>query len=231
MGPENFREGQLLKYKIRGKTILHCWDIPHLLKGIRNNMLTKNLTHFILKRWDVDDTSFFENMSKEELVASWNDVSSLYDYTLQSSQRLLPKITNEHMKPEKLKMKVSLATQVFSATYGNLMLRCSEQNQLSHDCSSTAQILLFFNDLFDSLNGSALPLDDELKSAVTETSNHFAYWEYALSALSLMNFVDKETGVTTNRTKVLLNFASTIRGYIAISELLLNEGLTEVAIR
>lgn len=234
MGAEKCRDGELLAYKIRGKTIYHCWDYPHLIKGVRNNMVTKDLTHFILKRWDIDDTNHYENISKEELVASWDDVNELYDFTLQSSQRLLgllPNVTNEHINPQKLKMKVSNATQVLSATFGNLMLRCSEQDKLSRDCTGTGQALLFFNDLFDSLNGLGLAENNELKSAVTESSHHFAYWEYALCMLSLMNFVDKETGETTHRTKVLQNFSSTIRGYMEISKLLLNESMAEVNIR
>lgn len=143
MGTEKCRDGELLAYKIRGKTIYHCWDIPHLIKGVRNNSLTKDLTHFILKRWDIDDTNHYENISKEELVASWDDVTELYDFNLQSSQRLLPKVSNEHINPQKLKMKVSVATQVLSATFGNLMLRCSEQNKLSCDCTGAGQVLLF----------------------------------------------------------------------------------------
>lgn len=231
MGSEKCKDGELLAYKIRGKTIYHCWDYPHLIKGIRNNMLTKDLTHFILKRWDIDDTNHYENISKEELVASWGDVRELYDFTLQSSQRLLPKITNEHIDPKKLKMKVSNATQVLSETFGNLMLRCSEQNKLSRDCTGTGQALLFFNDLFDSLNGTGLAERNELKSAVTESSQHFAYWEYALCMLSLMNFVDKETNEISNRTKVLQNFSSTIRGYMQISKLMLNESMAQIDIR
>lgn len=141
--------GQLLTYKLRDTTVIHCYDIPHLLKGTRNNLQTKNLSHSVFKRWSSTDSNSING--KEGLKASWDDVKDLY--YLRGSKRLLLKIYPEHINPERLKMKVSTATQVFSQTYEKVMLHCSQMKQL-RDCSGTAQILMFFNDLFDSMNGS-----------------------------------------------------------------------------
>lgn len=103
---------QLLTYKLRDTTVIHCYDIPHLLKGTRNNLQTKNLSHSVFKRWCRSDSNLINK--KQGLTASWDDVSDLYDLNLKGNRKLLPKITPEHIKPEKLKMKVSTATQVFS---------------------------------------------------------------------------------------------------------------------
>lgn len=221
--------GQLLLYKLRNTDVIHCWDPPHLIKGTRNNLLTKHLTHYVFKRWHSSDSTATsdKNTKQRSHTAMWEDVSELYGL---GGRKLLPKITPEHIDPQRRKMKVSVATQVFSQTYGNVMLHCSEKNQLPRDCTGTAHILTFFNDLFDSVNGSGTVMN-ELKSPITANSVHFQYWEYSLRMLSTMQFVDKKTGEMTNRTKNLQNWQSTIRGYYELSKKCLNLGMTEVALR
>lgn len=217
--------GQLLTYKLGDTTVIHGYDVPHLLKGTRNNLQTKNLSHYVVKRWCSSDSNSMNK--KEVLTASWDDVSDLY---LKGSKKLLPKITPEHINPDKLKMKVSTATQVFSQTYGKVMLHCSEKKQLPRDCSGTAQILMFFNDLFDSLNGSCVTVN-ELKAPITESSVHFQYWDYALGMFSGMIFIDKITGKASNRSKNVQNWQSTVRGYYELSKKCLSLGMTEIALR
>lgn len=39
--------GQLFKYSVQGNTIIHCFDPPHILKSIRNNLYSKDLKHFV----------------------------------------------------------------------------------------------------------------------------------------------------------------------------------------
>ncbi|KAJ6636967.1 hypothetical protein Bhyg_09693 [Pseudolycoriella hygida] len=205
--------GQLLSYKLSNATVIHCFDTPHLLKGTRNNLITKDLRHSVFNRWSSSNVDTNSSKRSKQLVASWKDVIEMYELHLKGNRRLLRKITPEHIKPEKQKMKVSVACQVFSQTYGKVMLECSDKEQLSYDCSGTAQILTFFNDFFDSLNGSSTKNDNELKSAVSENSVHFRFWDYALLMLSRMKFADKKTGQGTNRTKNVENWMSTIRGY------------------
>ncbi len=149
---------------------------------------------------------------------------------LQGSKTLLPNITPEHINPDRLKMKVSTAAQVFSLTYGEVLLNASRQNDLERDCSGTAQALMFFNDLFDSLNGSHKE-ENQFKSPVTKDSIHFKYWEYALDELSKMKFIDKATVKASNRTKNIQNWQSTVRGYRELSKICIGLGMTEIALR
>lgn len=125
-----------MKYKFQSKTIIHCYDNPHLLKVIRNNLLTKDLHHSIVNRWTVTN-SIVESTNTQ--VASWIDVERLY----QVGGHSLDKITDEHIKPDKLKMKVSVATQIFSKTYGELMQLCAEKGHMPATANGTAQILFF----------------------------------------------------------------------------------------
>lgn len=225
--------GGLLTYKIRDTTIIHIFDPPHLIKGIRNNLMTKNLSHYVRKRWNISENDFNKNLHEQSpLTASWDDVRDLYHFSSRGSTKLLPKISKEHIDPKKRKMKVSVAAQVFSETYGTVMLQCSQKQLLPRDFSGTAQILLFFNDVFDSFNGSCrYPGKNKLKGSVTESSIHFPFWQYALCMLSNMKFHDRKTGKTTNRTSVLKNFESTIRGYMEVCRKCFDLNISEVSLR
>lgn len=219
--------GQLLTYKLGDTVVIHCYDGPHLLKGTRNNFLTKDLKHRIRRRWD-SSMNVAENwINKKELVASWNDVSDVYSRV---TKKLLPKITPEHIEPNKLKMKVSVATQVLSKTFGTVMLNCLEKGLVRRDCEGTAQVLMFFNDVFDSINGFT-QTTNQLKSPVTKTSVHFNFWDYALRKLSEMKFINKTSGKSSNRTKNIQNWQSTIRGYAELSKKCLSLGMSEIALR
>lgn len=95
----------------------------------------------------------------------------------------IPKLTEEHLKPNKLKMKVSHATQLFSNTCGSVMMQWAEHGTLPKDLVSTANFILFMNDLLDSINGSNNQPTDSLKATVTPGSMHFEFWEFALVML------------------------------------------------
>jgi hypothetical protein len=194
---------------------------------VRNNFETKNLGHFISKRWQAGDKDNFGSLQ----FAAWDDLDELYRMDLRSTKRRLPKLSEEHLKPSKLKMKVSLATQVFSNTCGTVMLRYIEKGVLPKHFTSTAQLLLFMNDLFDSLNGSENHPGDSLLSAVTANSIHFEFWDYALSLLPNMFFVDKYTGERNNGSSCLLRIESTIRGYKELANKCFSMNIPKINIR
>lgn len=218
--------GRLLSYRVREHTIIHCYDPPHLIKGIRNNLMTKKLTHHITKRWNIDQSTH-----KDRRMASWKHIREAYTFARKSSTKLLPNITPEHMDPKKSKMKVDVAAQIFSETFGNMMLQYSNNRALPKRFVDTAEILLFFNDLFDSCNGASSSGNNELKAAVKEKSIHFSFWTYALSMLSKMDFLDPKTGKPTRKTRVIQHFQSTILGYIEVCKKCFELNLPEVSIR
>lgn len=94
-------------FVIDGKEIIPFFDPPHLMKGVRNNMLTKDLEINI------------SSTSKIRQFASWTTIELAYkiDININSFHRMLPKITEEHVIPQKIKkMRVKNATQIFSST-------------------------------------------------------------------------------------------------------------------
>lgn len=225
--PSKSQTGQLLSYTVKGQKLIHCFDVPHILKAVRNNLETKDLVHYILKRWCFGEKTYDIG---DLQIASWDHLLELYQLDLQSPQRRLPKLSAEHLKPTKLKMKVSVASQVFSNTCGNVMLQCIEKKELPN-FEGTAKLLLFVNDLFDSMNGSEDEKVGSLKHAVTENSVHFSFWQYALSMLEKMYFIDKSTCEVNNRSSVLKKTESTIRGYIEFSKLCFKLNIPKVSIR
>lgn len=94
-------------FEIDGKEIIPFFDPPHLIKGVRNNLLTKDLEINVSRT------------STNRQFASWKIIELSYkiDINGNSFNRMLPKITEEHVIPNKIKkMKVKFATQIFSNT-------------------------------------------------------------------------------------------------------------------
>jgi len=87
--------------------IFHLYDTPHLLKGIRNNLLTKNVI------FNVDG----------EKLAQWSDLLKLYELDSNIEDvKMLPRLTRQHVIPTEIpKMKVKNAAQVFSQRVSSIM--------------------------------------------------------------------------------------------------------------
>lgn len=91
---------------LNNQKIIVLYDPPHLIKGIRNNFLVKDIK-----------INIKSSTTKE--FASWDIIETAYQLDIHSHtlNRQLKKLTEEHVIKHKVKkMKVKLATQVFSAT-------------------------------------------------------------------------------------------------------------------
>ena len=94
-------------FEVDDQEVIPLYDTPHLIKGIRNNLLEKKLVCSI------------NGVYKE---AKWDHIKMLYkEDPGYSGIRLLKKITEDHINPEKCKMKVKYATQIFSHRVGSTM--------------------------------------------------------------------------------------------------------------
>lgn len=108
-------EKKTLGFEIDGIEIVPLYDPPHLLKGVRNNLVTKDLLFY---------------MNGEKKIAKWSHIIQFYEIDklrLDIGERMAPKLTDSHIYPDRLKkMKVSVAAQVFSQRVGSIMLMLSE---------------------------------------------------------------------------------------------------------
>lgn len=91
----------------------------------------------------------------------------------------------------------------------------ADGNSVSPTLKNTSEIISFFDDIFDSVNGARL-CDKKskgkfLRQAVTENSKHHQFWEEALIKLNTIKFIDskgKETSVPS-----LKNWLTSIKSY------------------
>lgn len=108
-------EKKNLGFEIDGIEIVPLYDPPHLLKGIRNNLVTKDLIFYL---------------NGEKKIAKWRHIVQFYEIDklrLDIGERMTPKLTDAHIYPDRLKkMKVSVAANVFSQRVGSIMLMLSE---------------------------------------------------------------------------------------------------------
>lgn len=103
------KENRHLGYLVGGEEIIYLYDVPHLLKGIRNNML----------KADVE----FKWLQERIQHASWNDIISLYEADVGGHDfKMCNRLTDQHVYKDKIKkMKVKNAAQVFSQRVSSVM--------------------------------------------------------------------------------------------------------------
>lgn len=205
-------------FVIDGEEIIPLYDFPHLLKGVRNNLLVKDL-HFV--------------QDGIEKVARWKHIQQFYlSDKAEHELRLCPKLTDFHVIPETIKkMKVACASQVFSQRVAASMKCMSRfggvapnECTIDHEASQTAELLLFFDKLFDSVNGNDVrpQLGKELRSAISSKSQHILFWDAAIDILRSMYFKSPNS----NKTSVppSLNWIFSLRGLKCIWKRLQEDG-------
>lgn len=120
-------------------------DTPHLIKLVRNNLMKHN---------------FFLNYGGKQQKVKWSHITSFYNKDRRVSSRMAPKLTNSHVYLKDFsKMRVKLATQIFSrSVYAGIMTMC-RLKILKKDCMDTAMFVKTIDEIFDFLNMSLLNND------------------------------------------------------------------------
>lgn len=78
-------------FEINNQEIVPLYDPPHLLKGIRNNLITKDLSY---------------TMNGTRRTAKWKHIVDFYEIDkcrLDIGERMVPKLTDSHIYPDKLR--------------------------------------------------------------------------------------------------------------------------------
>ncbi|CAG4954875.1 unnamed protein product [Parnassius apollo] len=124
--------------------------------------------------------------STEERVAK--DEAEVLNITAVVTE--VPKLTAHHVLPNLILKKH--CTQVFSQSVGVGLACLAELGAIDKSSVETADLLLFFDDLFDSVNGSYSEIVGRKKyrAAVTSTSPHHNLWNYSIPILKSMKFFD-----------------------------------------
>ncbi|KAJ8735757.1 hypothetical protein PYW07_007377 [Mythimna separata] len=218
------RKGEEMRenvYIINEQEIIPLYDPPHLIKCIRNNLISKDLKY---------------KKNGEVKLAKWAHVMALHkENPGYKGIRLVPKLTDAHCDPSKIpRMKVKNATQVFSQTVASNMGYLADKGILPAEAKDTADILLFFDKLFDSMNGSfgkRKKHGKPLLGPATPTSIHHKTWKECKVMMKDMRFINNKTS-NDEYVPTINNWVWTLEGF----ELLLKKieskyGVTSVWLR
>lgn len=125
---------------IYGRKLTLIYDMPHLIKSLRNNLLDGNI-------------------QIENNIISFQDVKKAYQIDTQSKTvRALCKITPSHLAPNAFqKMSCKLAIQVLSRSVAATIKTCISTGELkSNTALCTSEFFEKINDMFDSANSKNL---------------------------------------------------------------------------
>ena len=188
-----------------GRRVYTMFDIPHIIKNLRNNMINYDIT------------------TADHNTVSFQVLRKLYDLEKRNSLRLCPKLTDGHfdIKPFK-KMKVSLATQVLSHSVATALRTYVQFKQLDTFALQTADFVERIDKLFDILNSRTQKANHKWKKPLTANSKEqFSFLDEAVEWIKSWNF----RHVTTKKEKSSLPFHSgllqTVRAIRLVSDELL----------
>lgn len=101
---------------------------------------------------------------------------------------------------------------------------------MPESAATTARIILFFDELFDSFNGIR---GQGLSGVISVHSTHKSFWQKALFNLHNMQFVDKTTlkPIRRNPPKCIKNWMWTIRGTMCLWDILKQHGFKNLNLR
>ncbi|KAF0704195.1 THAP-type domain-containing protein, partial [Aphis craccivora] len=125
---------------INGQKLFLIYDMPHLIKSLRNNLLDGNI-------------------KIENKLISFKDIKKSYEIDLKSNTaRAMCKITPAHIAPNAFKkMSCKLAIQIFSRSVAAAIKTCVSTGELKTKTAlDTANFIENVNDMFDSANSKHL---------------------------------------------------------------------------
>lgn len=196
---------------IDGKEIIPLFDVPHLLKGMRNNLLNKDME--------------YKNENQLKTI-KWEYFQRIFEADKSHGElRLLPKLTREHVDPEKIKkMKVKIAAQIFSHSMAVAADNLVARGEVPSECKNIIPFVLLIDNLFDSLNASSFsaPCGKKYRAAVKRNSPHHVIWQKSLELLKSIQFMVKKSDGTTFAKSIptVNNFIKTVEGFKSLWKLL-----------
>jgi len=192
---------------------VYCiYDVPHIIKNIRNNLMTHDLV--------VDDN-----------VVSFKYLRHMFDEEQQSTLRLAPKLTKLHFDIRLFrKMNVRLAAQVLSRSSAVAIRTYVHFGRLEPSALPTADFVENINQLFDVLNSMCVSAKNKWKKPLSSTSvDQFKYLDECVAWIGRWRFVHPVTGASKASLPCQTGLQQTILGVrSAAAELLQNHSFKYV---
>lgn len=184
---------------VNNNKIFSIFDIPHLLKSIRNNLIGACY-------------------KKDDKIISFNDIKQTYELDKKNNKsRSLVKITDAHIYPSSFqKMRVKLAAQLLSHSMAATIRTCKETGQLQSDTSSdTADFIEFINNLFDCLNSRSLYSRNPYCCALTYSG---IVHNFLKDAAQYFKNIKKLKNGKLSQPPCITGFTQTINGILQLFE-------------
>ena len=168
-------------------------DPPHLWKSIHNCLLTDNIVI-------------------EEGTVSWSFIEEMYNIDKSKMLRLCPKLTPDHIWPPKFggKMKVKLATQVFSHSVSSGIKSYIALNELSKSAAVTGLFCERVNSLIDIMNSSTQFGSTVFKNGLCIGSESFSEIEKLIQWISTWKIINRKGQIRNNQFRFLKGLLLTL---------------------
>lgn len=158
-----------------GNTIHILFDAAHMIKVIRNQLWQKQIIY------DGNDKPIH-----------WIHLKQLNKIQEKEGLRLANKVTRRHIDFHNEKMKVKLATQLFSKSVADAILFLKSSNVSGFDdCDSTAKFIEIINNMFDIFNSYSLYNAYKFKRAISEKNcdEIFAYLDMGVEYIKQLYYL------------------------------------------
>ncbi|XP_034232210.1 uncharacterized protein LOC117640087 [Thrips palmi] len=169
--------GDSIFYTIDDHKLVHLWDMPHILKNVRNNLLSSNLEF-------------------SGGVAKWRHL--VYFFKFDESLFETSNLTYKHLNPQgRDKMKVSLAAQALSASVSKAIktFQALRNSPELEECLAFALLCDQVDLFFDLCNGPrAGEKVKETRTNVTPSSLHHEMWGQISDSLKKWTFIRNSDG-------------------------------------
>lgn len=148
-------------FEVDGQKVVVMYDTPHLMKSVRNNLLTKDLNY-------------------NNKIVSFDDLRKFYEIDSQRNPRLAPKFDRKCLIEGTFdKMNVSYVAHVFSATLASSMETLIELGELPQESINTSSCLRDLDTFFDTFNSKAPKDESKVRkhcfSTLSYVTNHNVY--------------------------------------------------------
>ena len=164
-----------------GKIYYTIFDPPHLLKSLRNKLMKYNFLF-------------------GDKIASWSDIKSFFDKEQKLAIRTAPKLTPKHTNPSAFsKMKVKLATQVFSHSVSAGIYTYVALGRLPSKAIGTAELLSKVDKIFDCCNSLSFRDGKICRRPLTSSSPHLQEIEGGIKFIKSIRVINRVTAEDRTR--------------------------------
>lgn len=114
----------------------------------------------------------------------------------------------------------------------NINISFTENGSLPKDSVDTAELIMLFDDLFDSVNANFHREEGKIyRSAVTPNSPHLRFWNSTLPIIKSMKFLIKDKNDKETTVPSLTSWVKTIEGFKSIVNYLWSQGVNSILLR